>query len=281
MFFMKIQFLGTAAAEGVPAMFCSCKYCQDIKKSGAKEYRTRSQVVIDGELSIDFPPEAYVHALDYGIDLSALKNLIVTHSHLDHFYAHDFVLRGYKYAELSADILNIYGNDEVEKVYSECTRRELKNDVAAHLRFNKIKAFQSFHVGKYRVIALPAVHGTEEEALLYYVECGEKGYLHLYDTGTLSDEAIDFLAKNSAKAQLAAFDCTFLDAPYEAGRRHMCIEGVSELVKKLKSVGVVDDNTIKVITHFSHNSNPTRSRVSEIAKRYGFVGAYDGLNIEI
>lgn len=281
MFFMKIQFLGTAAAEGVPAMFCSCKYCQDIKKSGTKEYRTRSQVVIDGELSIDFPPEAYVHSLDYGVDLSALKNLIVTHSHLDHFYAHDFVLRGYKYAELYTDILNIYGNDEVEKVYSECTRRELKNDVAAHLCFNKIKAFQSFYVGKYRVIALPAVHGTAEEALLYYVECGKKGYLHLYDTGTLSDESIDFLAKNGAKAQLAAFDCTFLDAPYEEGRRHMCIDGVSELVKKLKSVGVVDDNTIKVITHFSHNSNPTRSRVSEIAERYGFVGAYDGLNIEI
>lgn len=278
---MKIQFLGTAAAECVPAMFCSCKYCQGIRKLGAKEYRTRTQVVIDGELSVDFPPEAYVNSLNYGIDLSALKNLIVTHSHLDHFYAHDFVLRGYKYAELSSDVLNIYGNDEVEKVFYECTRRELKDDVAAHLSFNKVKPFQSFNVGKYQVIALPAIHGTTEEALLYYIECDKKGYLHLYDTGALSDEAINYLAESGKKAQLVAFDCTFLDSPYEPGRRHMCVEGVLEIVEKLKAVDVIDDKTIKVITHFSHNSNPTRKRVSVIADKYGLVGAYDGLSIEI
>lgn len=278
---MKIQFLGTAAAEGVPAMFCSCEYCNKIRNLGALEFRTRTQVVIDGDLSVDFPPEAYVHSQTYGVNLSSLKNLIVTHSHLDHFYAHDLVLRGYKYAELEAPLLNIYGNEEVKKVFEECTRRELKNEVVSHLKFNVLKPFQVVQVGDYKVATLPAEHGTVEDALLYYIEKGGKGYLHLYDTGTLSDSAINFLVEVGANANLVAFDCTFLDAPLEEGRRHMCVEGDIILAQKLKQAGIITDNTIKVITHFSHNSNPTKSRVASIEKKYGVVGAYDGLSIEI
>lgn len=122
---MKIQFLGTAAAEGVPAMFCNCDICKNIRALGAGEYRTRTQVFIDGELSVDFPPDAYAHMAAYGVDFSAIRYLLVTHSHMDHFYAHDFILRGYKYAaEMAAEELTIYGNREVCDVFRECTRRE-------------------------------------------------------------------------------------------------------------------------------------------------------------
>lgn len=278
---MKITFLGTAASEGVPAMFCDCKYCQEIRKRGVSEFRTRTQVLVDNDLSIDFPPEAYVHSLNFGVDLSALKYLIVTHSHMDHFYAHDFILRGYKYAVLKEELLSIYGNGEVKKVFEECTSRELKSEVAEHLKMNVIKPYQRLEIGDYRILSLPAMHGTKEDALLYYVERGGKGYLHLYDTGELSDDAIQFLAKNSAKANIVAFDCTFLDAPYEKGRRHMCVEGDMILSNRLERAGVIDGSTVKVITHFSHNSNPIKERLEEIEKRYGVIAAYDGLSIEI
>lgn len=278
---MKITFLGTAASEGVPAMFCSCKFCQEIKKMGAEEFRTRTQVLIDDDLSVDFPPEAYTHSLNFGINLSALKYLIVTHSHMDHFYAHDFILRGYKYAKLDEDLLSIYGNEEVSHVFEECTKRELKDEVAPHLKMNVIRPFQSIEVGGYRILSLPALHGTREDALLYYVEKGGKGYLHLYDTGDLADEAIEFLVKNNARANLVAFDCTFLDAPYEKGRRHMCIEGDMKLADRLERAGVITQNTVKVITHFSHNANPIKERVKEVAKQYGVIAAYDGLSIDI
>ncbi|MDE7257089.1 MAG: MBL fold metallo-hydrolase, partial [Clostridia bacterium] len=191
---MKITYLGTGAAEGVPAMFCSCPFCAKLRKSGdVREFRTRSQVLIDGDLSIDFPPEAYVHSLSYGIDLSALKYILVTHSHMDHFYAHDFILRGYKYASLGGEKLSIYGNSEVGKVFAECTRREMKEQVLHAINLTTVKPFQSFNFGAYRVLTLPAQHGTAEEALLYSVEKGGKGYLHLCDTGA-SDSNTQLLA---------------------------------------------------------------------------------------
>jgi phosphoribosyl 1,2-cyclic phosphodiesterase len=32
--FMKLNFLGTAAAEGFPAIFCNCEYCKEARKLG-------------------------------------------------------------------------------------------------------------------------------------------------------------------------------------------------------------------------------------------------------
>lgn len=278
---MKISFLGTGAAEGVPAMFCSCQFCNEIRKSGFSEYRTRSQVLIDGKLSVDFPPDAYAHSLHYGADYSSLEYLLVTHSHMDHFYAHDFILRGYKYASLIGRKLRIYGNEEVKKVFCECTAREMRGDVAENIEVKVVRAFQQLVIGDYRVLTLPANHGTAEEALLYYVERQGKGYLHLCDTGALSDKSVEFLAENSAKADLVTFDCTFLDAVPRAGTRHMCIEDNMEIKRRLMQAGVADGNTGYVITHFSHNCRPSRERVEQVSESYGVLGAYDGMTVEI
>ena len=278
---MKITFLGTGAAEGVPAMFCSCPFCKKMRAAGASEFRTRSQVLIDDDLSIDFPPEAYAHSLYFGVDLSVLQYVLVTHSHMDHFYAHDFILRGYKYATLSGESLGIYGNEEVKKVFDECTRREMKGEVLKGINVATVKPFQILNFGGYRVLSLPAQHGTMEEALLYYVEKGGKGYLHLCDTGALSDCAIDFLAQNGAHVDLITFDCTFLDAQPREGTRHMCIADNLAIKERLDKAGVTNADTKSVITHFSHNAKPSREKLSEIDKKYPVIAAYDGLTLEI
>lgn len=278
---MKISFLGTGAAEGFPAVFCSCENCIKARRAGEKEVRTRTQVMIDGDLSVDFPPEAYAHSLKFGVDLSALRYLLVTHSHMDHFYAHDFILRGYKYAVLACDRLEIYGNDEVRKVFEECTRREMKPEVAPRLGMNVIRPYALFSVGDYKVVSLPARHSATEQALLYYIEKGGKGYLHLHDTGTVDDEALSFLARHRAHADAVAFDCTFAEASYGASARHMGIVENMEIRRKLESLGVTDGKTRYVITHFSHNANPTRARLKALEDRYGVIAAYDGMELEI
>lgn len=35
---MKIKYLGTAAAEGVPAIFCRCEVCRKIKGGGRQKH---------------------------------------------------------------------------------------------------------------------------------------------------------------------------------------------------------------------------------------------------
>ncbi len=278
---MRVKYLGTGAAEGVPAMFCKCPICENIRRLGESEQRTRSQVLIDGILSVDFPPEAYYHSLKNGYSCGDIKYLLVTHSHMDHFYAHDFILRGYRYAYGFENPLAIYGNSEVKAVYNECTLRELKPSVAPNICFNEIKSYQKFTVGGYTVITLPAKHGTTEDALLYYISDGKKGYLHMYDTG-LPECDFNFLKVNGAKVNLVSLDCTYADGGFDTPRkRHMNVQDGMIVKNKLIEAGICADECKFVITHFSHNCNPLRERLSIVEREYNVTAAYDGLEIEI
>ncbi|MDE7439048.1 MAG: hypothetical protein K2N23_00850 [Clostridia bacterium] len=248
---------------------------------GEKEYRTRAQVMIDDCLSIDFPPDAYYHSLKFGVNYSKLKYILATHSHMDHFYAHDFILRGYKFAYSFEPCLEIYGNEEVKKVFDECTARELKEEVKANLKVDVLKPYEVINVGQYKVITLPANHSKAEEALLYYVESAGKGYLHFYDTAQLEDEVFAFLKNNGVHVNLVCFDCTFVERTGGKTARHMGIPDNMLMKQKLADYGIIDDKTKIVISHFSHNGCPTREKLKEIEKQYGVIAAFDGLIINM
>ncbi len=265
----------------MPAMFCNCAFCNSVRKAGISEVRTRSQVLIDDGLLIDFPPEAYYHSFAMGVNLSSVKVVLVTHSHMDHFYAHDFILRGYKYAQLAQPVLDIFGNAEVLKVFDECTAREMKEQVRRNIRIHEIKPFDIFATCGCKVIAVPAEHTKTEDALLFYVEKEGKGYLHLHDTGNVSDKAVQFLAENGAKADVVAYDCTFGAQAGNLSARHMGLPDVCEIRKKLFSAGIIDGKTLNVLTHFSHNCRPFRRDMEELAHGNGFIAAYDGFILNV
>lgn len=277
---MKVTYLGTGAAEGIPALFCNCEFCQKARKNG--RVRSRSQVLVDGELSIDFPPDSFYHAGVLGADLSAVKYLLVTHSHMDHFYAHDFILRGYKYASnMSSPSLDIYGNAEVGAVFSECTRRELRADVAGNIRVHTLGAFEAVRFGGYCVHTLKAKHSSKEP-LLYLIEKQGKRVLHLTDTGVLPEENYAYLSKAAGKPiDLITFDCTFLYGEAPENARHMGLSENMRTLARLEKIGLADKNTVKVITHFSHNSAPAPELLKRAEEEYGVIAAFDGMTLEL
>ena len=95
---MDITYLGTSAAEGFPAIFCNCSYCNEARRLGGKNVRTRSQALINQNLLIDFPADTYAHFLQNGIRGDAIEYLLFTHAHMDHFYSEDLFLREGCYA---------------------------------------------------------------------------------------------------------------------------------------------------------------------------------------
>ncbi len=282
---MKIQFLGTGAAEGIPAIFCHCPTCEEIRKRGEAEYHTRSQLLIDEEISIDFSPDAYYRSLRLNVDLAKLKYLLVTHSHMDHFYAHDFILHGYKYASTLHTTLEIYGNAEVKKVFDECTRRELISSVAQSLRVTIIQPFQPFTFGDgYTAVALKAQHSQEETAYVYLIERKGKTYLHLTDTGRLPIETLNYLQayfqNREKKVTFVTFDCTFLYNQTSTSVRHMGLEDNKAMEQEFLRRNIADEHTRYAITHYSHNVNPLKERLQQAEKEYGYKPAFDGMQIE-
>ena len=72
---MKIQYLGTAAAEGIPAMFCTCELCRKTARAGSAEVRCRSSVLINDQILIDLTPDIYYQKMRWNLDLSQLEAL--------------------------------------------------------------------------------------------------------------------------------------------------------------------------------------------------------------
>lgn len=278
---MRVTYLGTGAAEGVPALFCNCKYCRAARQRGGREIRSRAQVLYD-DLSVDFPPDAFYHAAVLGADLSAIRYLLVTHSHMDHFNAADFILRGYKYAaDLTAERLDIYANEEVCAVFEEATRREMRGDVREKIGVHSVGAFEELCFGDWRVHTLAARHSSKEP-LVFLLEKGDMRVLHLCDTGRLPEDDYEYLkCVGGGKLALVTLDCTFLYEPHGETARHMGLGDCAEVLRRLEEMGLADGETRRVITHFSHNSAPSPELLKRAEGEYGFLAAYDGLTLDL
>ena len=81
---MKLTFLGTGAGETYPGYWCECPHCTYARKHRGKNLRTNSSMVIDEELLIDMGPSCFDNAARFGVNLSKLKTLLVTHPHEYH-----------------------------------------------------------------------------------------------------------------------------------------------------------------------------------------------------
>lgn len=111
---MKIHYWGTAAAEGVPGIFCTCPRCIEAREKGGRYIRTRSQLMLDDTLLVDFGADTYMHSLKYGADFSKLAHVFVTHSHEDHYYSIELLMRKPGFSKcVSAPTLTVHGSTDL------------------------------------------------------------------------------------------------------------------------------------------------------------------------
>lgn len=268
---MKIQFLGTAAAEAVPAFFCACPHCEYAREVGGKEVRTRSGAIVDDTLKLDFPPDTLLHMFLYGLNFNYLEHILITHSHEDHFAWQDIAYRreGFSHPPKDAAPLNIYGDSVVVDKIKEL---DIPN-LVPHL----MVPFVPTQVGEYTVTALRAIHmvGTNEKPLFYLIEKDGKSLLYAHDTDEFPQEDMDFLA--GRHIDLISLDCTsgMLHHDYVG---HMDVWNNLNMREKLLSNGAADEHTIFVCNHFSHNGLAPYEEMEKVAD--GMLISYDGMEIE-
>lgn len=279
---MKLTYLGTAAAEGWPAVFCNCDCCRQARELGGKNIRTRSQAIVNHDLLLDLPCDTYAHALNHGIDLSAAKWLLVTHSHTDHFYPAELVLRGSCYAHnMTSPDLDIYCNEAVRDYFFRAAGHELDDAVACHLRFHIAKPFTPFAIGSYRITPLPARHMSTEQALIYLIEEENASLLYAHDTGRFLPEVYDFLARRNAPLTAVSLDCT--SGKLENGELdgHMGLPDATAVKQRLLEGGIANEATQFYVNHFSHNGGLLHDELCRRAGAVGMCPSYDGMQVQI
>ena len=100
---MKLRYLGTAAAEGIPAVFCNCPQCEAARKAGGHEIRTRAGALLDGCLKLDFGPDSYMQMLRDGLRFHPIQPILITHTPEDPFAYTDIAYRVKPYSQLPDD----------------------------------------------------------------------------------------------------------------------------------------------------------------------------------
>lgn len=277
---MKIKILGTAACEGVPAMYCNCDVCVTARKLGGKNLRARTQTLVNNDLLIDFNNDTYMNGLRFGIDLSAVKYYLITHTHLDHFAPFDlcnlpdarnrtvektYLLGNFDVKEY---FINLLGEKRAEKMFGN------------FIEFVELKAFNKTDIGEYGIIPLKAFH--KENSFIYIIENNNKIMLYCLDTGKLPQEDFDFMKEYGKIFDLILIDCTYGKVEADKYGGHLSLyDGVNQIAK-MKDVGVVDDRTKVVLTHFSHWHIPEDYEgMEKLAKEFNYSVSYDGMEVNI
>lgn len=278
---MKIKVLGTSACEGIPSLFCNCEVCQQARKLKGKEIRTRSQLIIDDCMIIDYPVDTYMHALHHEIDLSAIKYMLFTHSHSDHFYGKEFCLRGLCYASnIKEEILSMFMGKDVYKKFEEETAEEMSEEVLSSYKFNILNSYDVVKAGNYKITVLPAEHSLPE-SFLYLIESNGKTYFHCYDTGYPYEEVLEYFKENDVKIDCVLMDCTMGSWKQGKNRGHMGFEDCVELKNELIQNKTCTEKTKFVLTHFSHYGKMLHMDYENVAKEKGLIIAYDGMEIKL
>ena len=263
----------------MPAVFCNCAACVRAKKAGGKNIRTRSQLLINGKLLLDFPPDTYFHAVVNRLDLSQVMHVFITHAHPDHCSPAELALRGAPYAHgMTEPVLYVHGSETVIEKIKSSVGAQLTDAAQKSLSLRTIKPYEKICADKLTVTALPAQHTVGEDCFIYLIEDEKHAFLQFNDSGILPDEVYAYLKKQGVLLSAVAFDCTYGYLRKGAGR-HMGMLDAADEKQRMKAFGILKPDCRYFLTHFSHNGSLPHDELSALAAKHGFIAAFDGLKV--
>ena len=287
---MKLTFLGTGAGETYPGYWCECPHCTYARKHRGKNLRTNSSMVIDEELLIDMGPSCFDNAARFGVNLSKLKTLLVTHPHEDHLYPQHLHWRntderllpltyfekmrhgGPRFTDIPQ--LNIYGNSFV----METLRKSLDDMEELKINLHEIREGKEEKTDGYRILPVRGNHGSQRGfSHSYNIQKVGKTLLYALDSGSYDEDQFALIQEYQYDAVIME-GTTGLNEQYGG---HMCLMNNIRIRERLKENKCLRENSRFLLTHLSPHWCPPHDWYESIVASEGLELAYDGLQIEV
>ncbi len=271
---MHLFFLGTAAAEGFPAIFCDCPNCREARALGGKNLRLRSALLVNEDLLIDFGPDLLASAQKFKKNLARVTTGLVTHAHEDHLYLGNFDMRKPDFtAHLRIPTLRLYGPSDVAALFKEAGADLTEMRIELHT----VHAFDRWQDNDYTFTAYRAYHGVGYlDALFYSIEDGQHAILYATDTGPFPADTWQALAGRS-------FDAIILEETLgdESYSQHLSISSHLEHADRMRSEGMLRPGGRIIAHHMSHTANPAHEKLEAILNPHGIEVGYDGMEVRL
>ncbi len=273
---MKLTFLGSGAAEGIPSPFCNCRTCDYARAAKGRNVRRRQAVLINDDLMIDFGPDIYISLEQTGLSMIPVQYLLVTHSHSDHFYAGNLDFRPQAFRRSTTlPALKLIGGPSVQTLWTMHTSGDgEKQDIVRH----PILPGDRLSLSPYEIQAIQARHLLDiGDAMNYIIEDGAHRLLYATDTGLYDESSWQHIERE--RMDMVVMEMTYgLQAGSEI---HLGIGEYMEMRRRLTELGCIDDTTLCIAAHFSHQDTPPHDELEQQLLEHNIIAAYDGLIVEI
>ena len=262
---MELLFLGTGAADWSPK-----------HKANGGLYRRVSSALVNDDLLIDPGPSIYEFAEDSGNpDLfKNVKNVILTHSHSDHFNAATLI----RLAKESNHPVCFWTQPAA---FEKLKNAAGESDVLPAL--HPLTPMVAEKIGNYDILPCYANHGDLPEGeipLNYIVKEGERSFFYGSDSGWLMYETYKQIKK--AKPNVMIFECTTGYAPGdERVFGHTSIAMIGIMMESIVAQKATAEDCKYYTTHMARTLHTTQEDTAERLAPFGVTPAYDGLKIEI
>jgi len=283
---VRILFMGTAAAEGVPSVFCNCATCAYARVHKGKDVRWRASTLINDDLLIDLGPDLFNYAADHGMFLGDIRYTLQTHPHEDHLDPLALFSRSNVTKVQGVQPMTWYLSEPAIARINQVTfhgesrfgLREEQED--HHLDIVTIAPWQEHRIGEYRVQTVAATHDERALAMLFAIEDLRSGGRLFYgtDTGPVPDGTWQRLAKLGWSFDVFMLDHTAGWGPRGGG--HLNREQFLEEVVSARECGLIRGHTRVIANHFAHHSHPPHEEFVALAAVDGYEPAFDGMCID-
>lgn len=272
---MEVTILGSAAAEGIPSIFCDCETCRKAWERGGKDIRLRTAYKLNDRVRIDFGPDLMAQEYRYQLHSERLRHLLITHPHEDHLYPDILDYRHPGFAVLNPDNqLTVYGNGFTMQ---EIRAKLVVGDKDRQLKLQALRNFEPFEIPEedMTVHMMAANHFALGNANIYVIRQGDKYLLIGNDTGYFPESTWDYLARQDFTLDIVILDAT-CGPGSEARNGHMGGHVPIEVRDRLKEIGRIDGHTQVYVNHFSHNGHALHADLEAFYNPFGIQVGYDG-----
>lgn len=261
---MQLTFLGTCAADAdreAIQTVCPDRFDPD--------HRRYAAALLDGHILIDCGPTVPEAMRILGADPQAVTDLIITHTHEDHFDP----------ASLEAVVGN---RQDPLRIWCELNACARVSGVPGTLLCPLI-AGQPVQLDTLTLTPLAANHRVEETPetpLHYLIEEGGRRLFYGCDGGWLLTATLEALI--GKRIDLFVFDGTVGD--YEGDERlaaHNSIPMIRLMLKSMRPLGVFAPNGRIYLSHLARTLHRPHAETQEILARDGLYAAFDGLTLDI
>ena len=273
---MRVQILGTGAAEGFPALFCECESCRCARMAGGKNIRSRVSLRIDREFMVDLPPDTLGQSQRCHDSLADIRHLLVTHCHRDHFAPSELNWRREPFAYYAKrNPLNIYGAPPVGVSLQAAFKHDLS---VANIQWQPIEPFVAFHADSAIVTPIEASHAPDSGAVNYIFSNRGHTVLLAFDTGWYGESSWEELAR--WRFDLVIMECSHGAKP-NPGSEHLSFDEVVNMRERLLKQGCLKEAHRYLTLHFSHKSGLLHNELEDLFRNTGIEPAFDGMVVEL